>query len=61
MISTATSTKREETETLEDVDLNGSLNLIEAAVDVGVKHFIYTSAYGSKLDDPLYAAESPPS
>jgi NADH dehydrogenase len=53
VITTATATKREETETLEGVDLQGTLNLIEAARDAEVKHIIYMSAYGSNPDDPV--------
>jgi NADH dehydrogenase len=50
VITTATSTKRDGN--LEGVDLNGTLNLIDAAKQAGVAHFIYTSAYGSVLNHP---------
>jgi len=53
LITTATATKREGTETLESVDLKGTHQLIDAASDAGVGHFIYTSAYGSNPDDPV--------
>ena len=50
VITTATTTKREQN--LEGRDLNGTLNLIAAATQAGVRHFIYTSAYGSAIDHP---------
>lgn len=50
VITTATTTKREQD--LEGVDLNGTLNLIAAAAQAGVRHFIYTSAYGSAVGHP---------
>jgi uncharacterized protein YbjT (DUF2867 family) len=37
---------------IEGVDLNGTRNLIEVARATGVKHFIYTSAYGSDVNSP---------
>ena len=54
VITTATATKRDGQ--LEAVDLRGTLNLIAAAADAGVNHFIYTSAYGSAIGhpNPLY-------
>lgn len=48
VLTTATSAKRDGD--LEAVDLNGTLNLIDAAREAGVTHFIYTSAYGSAVD-----------
>jgi len=50
VISTASATKRDGD--IEAIDLNGNLNLIAAAADAGVEHFIYTSAYGAGLDHP---------
>jgi uncharacterized protein YbjT (DUF2867 family) len=50
VITTATAAKRDGD--LEAVDLNGTLNLIDAAVEAGVSHFIYTSAYGSVIGSP---------
>jgi uncharacterized protein YbjT (DUF2867 family) len=47
VVTTATSAKRDGN--LEAVDLQGMLNLIDAARDAGVTHFIYTSAYGSVI------------
>jgi uncharacterized protein YbjT (DUF2867 family) len=47
VITTATSAKRDGN--LEAVDLNGTLNLIDAAREAGVNHFIYTSAYASAV------------
>jgi NADH dehydrogenase len=51
VITTATATKRDGD--LVAVDLNGTLNLIAAAAQAGVRHFIYTSAYGSAIDHPV--------
>ena len=51
VITTATDTKRDVD--LETVDLHGTLNLIAAAKEAGVNHFVYTSAYGSMLDHPV--------
>jgi NADH dehydrogenase len=51
VISTASATKRDGD--IEAIDLNGNLNLIAAAADAGVRHFIYTSAYGAGLDHPV--------
>lgn len=51
VITTATATKRDGD--LEAVDLNGTLNLIAVAAQAGVRHFIYTSAYGSAVSHPV--------
>lgn len=51
VITTAASTKRDGD--IEAVDLNGTLNLIDAAAKAGVNHFIYTSAYGSAMGHPV--------
>lgn len=51
VLTTATSAKRDGD--LEAVDLNGTLNLIDAAREAGVTHFIYTSAYGAAVDHPM--------
>lgn len=51
MITTATSAKRNGD--LEAVDLQGTRNLIDAAREAGVTHFIYTSAYGSAVVHPM--------
>jgi NADH dehydrogenase len=37
---------------IEGVDLNGTRNLIDAARSAGVRHFVYTSLYGSHVDNP---------
>lgn len=55
VITTATSTKRTAgtPAELEPVDLHGTLNLIDAASQAGVRHFIYTSVYGAAPDHPF--------
>ncbi|MEJ2304949.1 MAG: NmrA family NAD(P)-binding protein [Anaerolineales bacterium] len=50
VLTTASSTMRDFD--LEGVDLNGTRNLVDAAKSAGVRHFIYTSAYGSDLNHP---------
>lgn len=52
VITTATTTAREDAGTLESVDLNGTLALIDAAEAAGVEHFIYTSALGAAPQHP---------
>ena len=47
VITTASSGKRDDS--VDAVDLNGTLNLIDAAGEAGVTHFIYTSAVGSAV------------
>lgn len=56
VITTATATQRGGDDTITAVDLQGTLNLIEAAQAVGVKHFIYTSAFGAAINHlaPLF-------
>jgi len=51
VLTTATSAKRDGD--LEAVDLNGTLNLIDAAREAGVPHFIYTSANGAGVGNAL--------
>jgi NADH dehydrogenase len=51
VISTAAATKRDGN--IEAVDLQGTLNLIGAAAQAGVRHFIYTSAFGRQLGHPV--------
>ncbi len=53
VISTATATQRGGDDTVPAVDLQGTLNLIEAAKAAGVKRFIYTSAFGSVQGHPV--------
>jgi uncharacterized protein YbjT (DUF2867 family) len=52
VISTANSARRAGVDNIESVDLCGNQNLIEAAVEAGVEHFIFISAYGASLSHP---------
>ncbi len=52
VITTANSVLRGGEDTIESVDLLGNHNLIDAARDAGVKHFIFVSVLGSFLDSP---------
>ncbi|HEX2910890.1 MAG TPA: SDR family oxidoreductase [Chloroflexia bacterium] len=59
VISTVTTTvRRQEGDTIERVDLQGQLDLLNAAVSSGVKHFIYLSYSGNmSKDSPLTTAK----
>jgi len=59
VITTANAAMRGGEDNFESVDLKGSKNLIDAAQAAGVRHFIYTSVFGSAPDhpNPLYAAK----
>ena len=52
VISTANSARRAGADNIESVDLRGNRNLIEAAVEAGVEHFIFITAYGASLSHP---------
>lgn len=53
VITTATTTQRGGDDTLPAVDLQGTLDLIDAARAAGVKRFIYTSAIGALQGHPV--------
>lgn len=53
VITTATTTQRGGDDTLPAVDLQGTLDLIDAARAAGVKRFIYTSAIGAVQGHPV--------
>ena len=53
VITTAAATKREGADSIETVDLQGTLNLIDAAQAAGVQRFVYTSALGSARNHPI--------
>lgn len=58
VISTASSTlSRQEGDSIESVDRNGQLNLIDAAEAAGVKHFVLISFAPSEVDFPLQSAK----
>lgn len=58
VITTASSThSRQEGDSIESVDLNGQLNLINAAKEAGVNHFVLISFPPFHLDFPLQAAK----
>ena len=50
VITTANSVLRSGEDTVEAVDLQGNLNLIDAAQQAGVKHFIFVSALGADVE-----------
>jgi uncharacterized protein YbjT (DUF2867 family) len=52
MISTANSSMRGGTDNPQSVDLEGNRNLIEAARDAGVEHFIFISLLGADPNNP---------
>ena len=58
VVSTASSTvSRQEGDSIENVDRQGQLNLIEAAEEAGVKHFILISFPNVDIDFPLQTAK----
>jgi NADH dehydrogenase len=52
VITTASSAMRGGTDNPQSVDLEGNRNLIEAARDAGVKHFIFVSLLGADPNNP---------
>jgi NADH dehydrogenase len=52
VISTANSAMRGGADNPQSVDLEGNRNLIEAARDAGVEHFIFVSPLGADLNNP---------
>src|SRR5580765_7700679 len=58
VISTASSTlSRQEGDSIDSVDRQGQLNLIEAAETAGVKHFVLISFPNADVDFPLQSAK----
>jgi NADH dehydrogenase len=58
VLSTASSTlSRQEGDSIDSVDRQGQLNLIEAAEQAGVKHFVLVSFPGTDVDFPLQSAK----
>ena len=58
VVSTASSTvSRQQGDSIESVDLQGQLNLIEAAAAAGVRHFVLVSFPETGLDFPLQQAK----
>ena len=53
VISSANSVKRGGQDTLATVDLQGTLDLIDAAKRAGVKRFLYASVQGASPDSPV--------
>ena len=60
VITTANSVLRGGEDTIENVDLKGTQNLINAAHEAGVKHIIYVSVLGADVasDNPLAQAKA---
>lgn len=52
VITTATATQRWGEDTIETVDLHGTLALIRAATGAGVQRFMYTSVLGASRESP---------
>ena len=58
VISTASSTlSRQEGDSIETVDRQGQLNLVDAADAAGVRHFVLVSFPGTSFDFPLQSAK----
>jgi uncharacterized protein YbjT (DUF2867 family) len=58
IISTASSTlSRQEGDSIDSVDKNGQLNLVQIARDGGVKQFIFISVYPMAQESPLQRAK----
>lgn len=59
VITTANAAMRAGEDTFDSVDLQGTKNLIDAAQAAGVRHFVYTSTFGSAPNhpNPLFAAK----
>ena len=53
VISTANSAGRGGEDNPQSVDLEGNRNLIEAAQDAGVDHFVFVSAFGADPENPV--------
>lgn len=53
VISTANSAGRGGEDNPQSVDLDGNRNLIEAAREAGVRHFIFLSAFGADPNNPV--------
>lgn len=49
VITTASAMRRSGADTIESVDVQGSCDLIDAAIESGVKRFVYVSAYGASM------------
>jgi uncharacterized protein YbjT (DUF2867 family) len=58
IISTATATSsRQEGDSIESVDQQGQLNVIEAALHAGIKKFVFISVYKVNYESPLETAK----
>lgn len=54
VVSTASATRRTD-DTPENVDMRGTINLIDAAREAGVRHFVFVSTLGAGADSPVPA------
>ena len=52
VITTAISLGRSIDDTIESVDRDGNRNLMVAAAEAGVRHFVFTSVLGASPDNP---------
>lgn len=60
VVTTANSVRRGGADTLASVDIQGTCDLVDAAVACGVSRFVYVSAYGASMNHPapLFAAKA---
>lgn len=58
IVATATAAARGGDDTIGSVDRQGYIDLIDAAVDAGVRQFVFVSAHGFELDSPVDLARS---
>lgn len=58
IIASATAATRGGTDTVESVDREGYSNLIDAALEAGVRQFVFVSAHGFSADSPVALARA---
>lgn len=53
VLTTANSARRGGEDNVRTIEFEGNRNLIDAAKDAGVQHFVFTSALGADVDSPV--------